>query len=60
MTHVNAFHAAVDEKKANLVQAKAELETAEEALKAHPDYEAPKKAPAEEPAKAPAKKPAKK
>lgn len=43
MTHINAYYMAVDEAKAEVVQSKAKLQAAEDALKAHPDYVAPKK-----------------
>lgn len=41
--HINAFYGAVDLAKAELEQAKGKLESAERDLKAHPDYEKPKK-----------------
>lgn len=37
-THINAFYGAVDEAKAEVVQANGKLAAAEAALKAHPDY----------------------
>jgi len=42
MTHINAFYEEVEEKKKALDLSKAELEAAEQALKAHPDFEEPK------------------
>lgn len=38
MTHINAFYGAVEEAKLKVTQAKGELDAAEAALKAHPDY----------------------
>lgn len=43
MTHINAYYGAVDEARLKVVQANGELQAAEEALKAHPDYVAPVK-----------------
>lgn len=45
MTHVNAFYGDVEDKKLKLEQAKADLQAAEQRLKDHPDYEAPKAEP---------------
>lgn len=44
MTHIHAYYAQVEEAKEKVAVAKSELETAELALKQHPDYkpEAPK------------------
>lgn len=39
MTHINAYYAEVEAAKVKVIQAKAELDAAETALKAHPDYE---------------------
>lgn len=41
-THVNAFYGDLEEKKQALAAAQAEVDTAELALKSHPDYEKPK------------------
>lgn len=49
MTHLNAFEADVEAKKGAVQAAKNELAVAEEALKAHPDYVAPKEVPKETP-----------
>jgi hypothetical protein len=38
-THINAFHADVEDAKLGVVKAQGELEAAEARLKAHPDYE---------------------
>lgn len=38
MTHINAFYADVEDKKLAVVRAQGELEAAQAALEAHPDY----------------------
>lgn len=40
-THINAFHADVEEAKQAVVQAESRLQQAEAALRAHPDYVEP-------------------
>lgn len=41
MTHINAYHGTVEEKKTALAIAQGEYDSAVAALKDHPDYEAP-------------------
>lgn len=43
MTHINAYYQDVEQKKGLVQDAQNGLKAAEEALKAHPDYVAPKK-----------------
>lgn len=42
MTHINAYIGDLEEKKAALVKAQGDVDAADLAVKAHPDYVAPK------------------
>lgn len=44
MTHINAFYADVEAAKAKVAVAQSELETAETALRTHPDFTEPEAA----------------
>lgn len=58
MTHINAFYADVEDAKAKVAVAQSELEMADAALRAHPDFVEPEAEPQE--AEAKETKPAKK